>query len=330
MEICPATPQNGETVTLLREQHRAYLREPKNDPTSKVDWLNLRETQEDISTPLPVVFTYAPPIDGEITLICPDGTQTQIPAQNGRAEAYNLMIGAAYEWYVRAGGAESVRVRFFTDPTPPRMLAVEGISNVRDFGGFPTRGGKRIRQGLLYRTSELDTHVSVTEAGKETLYALGVRTDVDLRGVKDEPRGPVLDPARVAWVNFAVAAYGEIFTPEQVAAYGKSFAFLADEARFPAIVHCWGGIDRTGTWLYLLGAALGVEEAWLDMDYEFSSFSRWGRRSHRSEQFCAFRAELGAFGEDLQTAARAYLRAGGVTQPQIDRLAALFTEESYT
>jgi hypothetical protein len=31
---------------------------------------------------------------------------------------------------------------------------VEGILNLRDFGGYPTRDGKRVRRGLMYRSAE--------------------------------------------------------------------------------------------------------------------------------------------------------------------------------
>ena len=62
------TPKNGETVTLLREKHLAYIAEPKNDPTSKIDWLALREVQDDLSFPEPLYFSFSPAIDGELVL----------------------------------------------------------------------------------------------------------------------------------------------------------------------------------------------------------------------------------------------------------------------
>jgi hypothetical protein len=68
----------------------------------------------------------------------------------------------------------------------------------------------------------MDTHEAITEKGMQTLYDLGIRTDLDIRGVKDEYRGPVLDTGRVRWINYPLAAYGYIFTPEQMELYRKS------------------------------------------------------------------------------------------------------------
>ena len=208
------------------------------------------------------------------------------------------------------------------------MLYVDGISNVRDFGGFETADGKyRVRQGLLYRTSEMDTHVTITEAGKQTFYDLGIRTDLDIRGIKDEFRAPALDTDRVKWVNVALAAYGEIYNEEQMKRYRETYDVMVDPESYPVICHCWGGIDRTGCWLYILGAMLGVSKDDLELDYEMSSFSRWNRRSRYSEQFGEFLKGLHAYGDNVQDAAIGFLRACGVTDEEMDRLREIFLEK---
>lgn len=322
------TPRMEETVVLLQEKHLSYIAEPTNDPTSRVDWLNLRAVQDDLSFPREVELTYTPAIDGEVHLVTPDRGVLVIPAQNGRATVTNLLIGATYQWYVIAGGEASDKRTFYTDPQVPRMLFVEGISNVRDFGGFPTADGKhRIKQGLILRTSEMDTHVEITEAGKQTLLDLGVRVDLDIRGIKDEHRAPILDERRVKWLNYPLAAYGEIFCDVQVARYGESYKLLADCRNYPQIIHCWGGIDRTGCWLYILGGMLGVCEDLLGLDYEMSSFSRWNRRSRLSEQFGEFLNGLYQYGDTLQTACEGFMRAGGVTDDELQAIRTILLEE---
>lgn len=322
------TPKTGECVSLLQEKHLAYIANPKNDPTSRVDWLNLRAVQDDLSYPRAVEFTFSPAIDGEVHLITPDQKELVFLAKEGVASAVNLLIGATYQWYVIAGGEVSERSSFVTDPQVPRMLYVEGISNVRDFGGFPTADGKhRIKQGLILRTSEMDTHVEITEAGKQTLLDMGVRVDLDIRGIKDEPRAPILDETRVKWLNYPLAAYGEIFCERQIALYGESYKLLADCRNFPLIVHCWGGIDRTGCWLYILGGMLGVCEDLLGLDYEMSSFSRWNRRSRLSEQFGEFLKGLYQYGETLQEACVGFMRAGGVTDAEMNAMRKILLED---
>ena len=106
------------------------------------------------------------------------------------------------------------------------MLYVDGISNVRDFGGFYTDCGKRVKQELIYRTSEMDTHVQITEAGIRTLEdELGIKLDIDIRGIKNEPRGPILNEEKVRWLNFPLAAYVDCFTDEQLKLYGECYGY---------------------------------------------------------------------------------------------------------
>ena len=321
------TPAENEVLTLLRPEHLRYIEKPMNTAAADVDWLRLREERLDRSAPLPVTLTFAPATDGTVLLHHPNGSVTRHPATAGQAQIANLCVGTAYDWQVETEGGRSPKRRFYTAPTPPRLLYVDGISNVRDFGGYATQDGKRIRQGLLYRTSEMDTHVTVTEAGKQTLYDLGIKTDLDVRGCNDEHRAPALDETRVRWVNIPMVAYDKIFTDEAfVKAYAEGYALLADKTVYPAVLHCWGGIDRTGCFLFILGGALGVEEESLYLDYEFSSFSRWGRRSRYSDQFTAFYKGLAAYGDTLQDACRSFMLAGGVTKEQIAALESIFLE----
>lgn len=324
------TPADGSTVILHNERHREYIREPKNDPTERVDWLNLKATGMDLSYPVPVRLTFSPAISATVVLRDPDGKERRIPAENGCAEVTNLLIGATYSWFVQTDRETSGFFTFRTDPQPPRLLYVDGISNVRDFGGFRTTDGKRVRQGRIYRTSEMDTHVSITPAGIRTFEdELGIRTDIDLRGIKNEPRGPVLDQSRVKWFNFPVAAYADCFTEEQLRLYGESYRLLTEEDLYPMICHCWGGIDRTGTWLYILGAMLGVSGDDLGLDYEFSSFSRWNRRSRRSDQFVEFLNGLRAYGTTLPEMGAGFMKAGGLTDDDLDRIRGFLLEEAH-
>ncbi|NIY15094.1 MAG: hypothetical protein GWM98_09410, partial [Nitrospinaceae bacterium] len=75
--------------------------------------------------------------------------------------------------------AESAVASFKTDPSPPRWIRVPGITNVRDLGGWPLPGGRRIRQGMVFRSSEMNGHLNLTSRGKHILEEeLGIRTDL--------------------------------------------------------------------------------------------------------------------------------------------------------
>jgi hypothetical protein len=329
--IKPLTPKNGENVILLRDRHLEYIRNPIADPeaSKQIEWLNLKATGQDMSYPNPVTFSFEPAVDGEIVITRKGGKTRTYAAVGGKAEITNFYIDAEYEWYVRVGGQTSETFTFHTDAQTPRMLYVDGISNVRDIGGFYTTDGKkRVKQGLVFRTSEMDTHVEITEDGKKTLLdELCMRTDIDIRGIKDEYRGPVLDETRVKWINYPMAAYIDMFNETQMELYRQSFELLADESTYPLMLHCWGGIDRTGCWLYILGGMLGVGKDDLELDYEMSSFSRWNRRNRNHPQFVEFLEALHKYGESTHEACVGFLRACGVSDETMDEIRNILLED---
>ena len=117
------------------------------------------------------------------------------------------------------------------------------------------------------------------------------------------------------------------FTEEQMKLYGESFSLLTCEENYPLIIHCWGGIDRTGTWLYILGGMLGVSEDALGLDYELSSFSRWGRRSRVSEQFLEFLNGLYKYGSNVKEASTGFMKACGMTDEQLEKIKSILLED---
>ena len=322
MEIFLKTPEDGETLPLLRPEHIAYIKNPTPASVSDIDWLHLEKQSLDLSYPLDFAFTYEPKCDAKI-IVQPVGEADDLrpmvfEGKNGQAVVWNLMIGTEYEWYAEAYGEKSEKRRFFTSPQFPRMLYVDGITNVRDFGGFRTADGKIIRQHRIYRTSEMDNHAVITEEGKKTFYDLGIKTDVDFR--EEGARKVVLDKSRVRWVNFPLSAYNKIFCDEQKRLYKESFEMLTDESVYPLICHCWGGIDRTGTWLFILGNLLGVPADDLMLDYELSSFSRWGKRSRTSDLFTGLLNGLYAYDCDIRTACVNFLLDCGLTSETLEKI----------
>jgi Tyrosine phosphatase family len=69
-------------------------------------------------------------------------------------------------------------------PSPP-FVAVEGVKNFRDIGGYPITGSdsKSVKRGFVYRSATL---TGITNDGMKTLVsALGIRVIFDLR-LQDE------------------------------------------------------------------------------------------------------------------------------------------------
>ena len=115
-------------------------------------------------------------------------------------ECYNLEVGCNYTWKVTDSQGNSAVGHFFTEDQAPRIIRGRrsnftysggaDCSNGRDIGGWATADGKRVKQGKIYRSGQLE-YCSFQE-GSETyqkmdmLYdVLGIRVDIDLRTVEN-------------------------------------------------------------------------------------------------------------------------------------------------
>ena len=311
-------PKNGITVCCHTPEQMAFLcGEGELHDSRSVD----------LSAPLPVRFRFSPALSGEIILTDSKGKARRYAARGGAATVYNLLAGESYQWQVSVGAMESCIGNFKISDMLPRILWVEGLSNVRDLGGYTTTDGRRIRQGLLFRSSEADANQSITPEGiKELTDSLGVRTDIDLRGVNGEPVRAGISSDKVNHYSFPLAAYSDIFTPSQKELYRQSFELLANKSIYPAVVHCAAGMDRAGSWVFVLGALIGIDEGDLVTDYELSSFSYWGARHRESADLQSFLEKLHSYGKSAQSAAEGFLLDCGVSKDTLEGIRRIFTE----
>ena len=170
-----------------------------------------------------------------------------------------------------------------------RTITVDGVSNVRDLGGWTAKDGHKVQYGKLYRGAALS---GITNKGINTfLDTLGVKTEIDLRG--DSPSQDLSDP-RLTYLNYPIWMYTTIipdftltypyggptvgFESFQIPNIKLIFETLADESNYPVYYHCAVGADRTGTISYLINGLLGVEFDDLTRDFEITSFSGAGDR----------------------------------------------------
>lgn len=63
-------------------------------------------------------------------------------------------------------------------PSPP-FIEVEGLPNLRDLGGYPTRDGYSVRCGVIYRGAAPSNAIS--SAGFDKIHELGLSAVYDLR-----------------------------------------------------------------------------------------------------------------------------------------------------
>lgn len=174
---------------------------------------------------------------------------------------------------------------------PVRTLYVEGVSNVRDAGGWTAKDGNKVLYDKIIRGGRLS---GITDEGKEVLLGdLGVKTEIDLRagsgGFQD------IDDSRLTYHQLGINQYTTIVPDylapkleDRDARYGFDstnplpikgiFEVLADENSYPVYYHCNAGADRTGTITYLINGLLGVSYEDLTKDFELTTFSSQGNR----------------------------------------------------
>jgi len=86
----------------------------------------------------------------------------------GVCHVEGLEIAKPYDWSVSCGGERAVS-QFVTEDVAPRMFADPFVPNVRDFGGWVGMGGRRVRQGLVFRSAGLNDNAEPVRASSEGL-----------------------------------------------------------------------------------------------------------------------------------------------------------------
>jgi protein-tyrosine phosphatase len=171
---------------------------------------------------------------------------------------------------------------------PARHLALQGASNFRDLGGYPTADGRTTRWRHIFRSNHLG---QLTAADVEIVRALGVRSAFDFRGVEERAAGVCvineiavhslpIEPTVVAALR-AELARGRLTAPvalelmresyrnyvrHNTASFRTLFAHLLED-RAPLVIHCTAGKDRTGFASALILHALGVPDDVIAEDY---------------------------------------------------------------
>ncbi len=173
-----------------------------------------------------------------------------------------------------------------------RRTPLEGATNFRDLGGYPTRDGHTVKWGMLFRSNGL---FALTDADLGYLARIKVRLVCDFRSVEEQTtapsRLPVDDPPEMLSLSVrpeagdrlrVLAMSGGTQLADIVGAYeavyrayardhhdqfGALLARLADAESYPAVFHCMAGKDRTGFAAAMILAALGVSSEVIFDDY---------------------------------------------------------------
>jgi protein-tyrosine phosphatase len=172
-----------------------------------------------------------------------------------------------------------------------RILDVPGAVNLRDFGGYETADGERVRTGVLYRSGMLAT---LTPAGQAALRDLRIGVICDLRRDYErevEPTPfPAHDPLQVhvpidpdsavrlrealefsrldvaGRVRYMIEINREL-ARVHTAEYQRVFDALWAAGDNGFLIHCAAGKDRTGFGVAAIQFALGVPREAVIEDY---------------------------------------------------------------
>jgi protein-tyrosine phosphatase len=177
-----------------------------------------------------------------------------------------------------------------------RRITMDGPSNFRDLGGYPTLDGAWTRWGQVFRSDGLHT---LTDGDHDLLEALEITTVFDLRSHGEVEQAPDRLPRGLRHVHLPMSsdvAQGRSMLERIVDGDLHKFdeddmadgylrmlegfpEFLAEMLHAVAdgekvLFHCTAGKDRTGiTAMTMLGLA-GVADAYILDDYEVSAHYR--------------------------------------------------------
>ena len=251
----------------------------------------------------------------------------ELTATQPCAQIEHLKIGTTYYWQVRSDTDASPVQVFTTEDGYPRFIRLDGVSNVRDIGGYITADGKRVKQNLAFRSAQLE---SITEKAKEiALNTLHIRTDLDLRGGHTTPLGNT-----VQHISIPMQWYEHIFAEDKYEVVRQTVSAFADPENYPIIFHCSMGRDRTGTATFLILGLLGVDEDTLRHEYYASFFSSQG--AFDANEFPLLIINMNRlvegfddFGDEddtLQQKIHAYLLHIGVSEQEIQSICDIWLE----
>ena len=329
LEAEKITPADGEVICVQAPLQKAVIQSIRTMGSDRAlaALAKVKENGKEHSFPRGVRF-YAPnakkfELSEDPDFLVPFPTQFK----NGYYEAINLKAGTAYYWRENGGEIHTFR----TTKDYPRFIHIDGAMNVRDLGS------EKIKQGLVYRGTDIDRNFPITAAGKKTFCdQLGIKTELDLRLTSAEKNYRY--SAAGSDVKLAVLPYrpyNESFEPINRARLIPIMELFADESAYPIYMHCMGGADRTGIIALFLEALCGESDEHIHLDFELTGLSNYGAavlegatdsmRSRNSPYYRDFLEKLSAFapGKTLAAQTEAFLLDCGVSRETIKRIRAI-------
>ena len=275
---------------------------------------------------------------------------TTIETTEASYDLTNLFCDTTYFWKVEtADGAHDSEIGSFHTKGHFRNVSAAPAYNVRDIGGKPTRDGKRIKQGLIYRGSELvDADINKTLNHGVTLNdtnkaqfrdELHIGYEFDLRKADaiGSQNGSSLGED-IEYTRLELGSFASLWNSIKADDLQKSVQIFKNATADKAVYcHCWGGADRTGTLIFILEATLGVSFLECCMDYEFTSFDNGAHERYRDRKVdnydfpsfikAVYQSQWYEEGKTMKDICEEWMIDHGVAKADIDALRANLLED---
>ena len=268
------------------------------------------------------------------------------------AQVCNFMADKTVYWRVKGRTKDGKKAispigSFITEGLLPRQITLPGVDNVRDVGGWKTADGRRMRQGLIFRSAGLNldspdwqwdekkridpkkSRIGETVIKQEGIDyfvgKVGIKTELDLRWdgevavMTESPMGK-----SVKWIHISSYDYGSLFTERGMKAVREDFRLFADKKNYPIVFHCIAGADRTGTLAYILCGLVGVAEDDLRKDWEVTARNYFSYTLYN--KIAPGFDKCGKPRDPLSVKIQNFLLSIGVTQAEIDAYKAIILE----
>lgn len=212
-----------------------------------------------------------------------------------------------------------------------RHIPLEGEPNFREFGGFETADGKKVRTGKVYRSGKLS---KLTDADVQELEQLGIKTVVNFLSPNEIAHdGADRLPDGVKHISIPIdprtglegileeliharktgdfskippdvnPEIHRVLVGEAREQYAQLIRTVLDEDNLPLVFHCSHGVHRTGTAAAIMLSALGVPWDAVREDYLLSNECRKEQNDKRIGQLRDLAAEhSGVAPQEVDTA----------------------------
>ena len=214
-----------------------------------------------------------------------NATVSDVRNQETKFSVANLYTDTYYYWQVKVittdGKVLTSKIAKTKTNAGRRIIFLDGIKNVRDLGEITTKSGQKLKQGLIYRSTQIDftdkDYLPITQTGINIARnVLKIKTDLDLRNVSERGtsinnKSPLGDD--INYINIPSKQYWDFYASPGANESNIIRAF-ANYDNYPILFHCAHGADRTGTVAYILEALVGVENDELSKDYELTGWRK--------------------------------------------------------